>query len=240
MRCDEFEHHWNEALDSRELPQQNPALAAHAALCPHCAELLAASDLLARAYPAREPVLPSAGWRDATVRACVVERALQVLDSADVAAETDPAALPLAVAASSASNRRWYIAAAVAAGLLVAIVIGQARQRAANNLAPQAQPEQIVNQPVVPPAPPVLNKSSDVTPAAAPESSLALASFNREQIARLGYQVSDGLRPVTMGVSNAWQTIKRPLSKSEMEPEVPPQQNDGRSSSWMIVRECYV
>lgn len=242
MRCDQFEQLWNDALDEREAPQQNSALTAHAALCTHCAELLSASDLLARAFPAREPVLPSAGWRDATVQACVVERALHGLDADAADTTADHALVPMAMAAPAAANRRWYIAAAVAAGLLVAIMIGQARNRAANDAAPQAQPEQIVNQPVVPPRPPVLDKTSSETPAATPagESTLALATLNREQLSRFGYQVSDGLRPVTMGVSNAWQTIKRPLSKSEMETEVPQPQENGRSSSWMIVRECYV
>jgi len=244
MRCDQFEQLWNEALDLREVPQQNPALTAHAALCPHCAELLSASDLLVRAFPAREPVLPSAGWREATVQACVVERALHGLDSAtdDQTAVPMAFAAPVAAKVPMATQRRWYIMAAVAAGLLVAIIVGQARNRAAQDLAPQAPVEQIVNQPVVPPAPPVLDKTSHGAPTAAPagESTLALASLNREQLSRLGYQVSDGLRPVTMGVSNAWQTIKRPLSKSEMETEIPQPQENGRSSSWMIVRECYV
>jgi hypothetical protein len=228
MRCDEFEQQWNEALDERQLPQQNPALTAHAALCPHCAELLSTSDLLARAFPTRAAVVPSLGWREATVRAAV-----QGL------AEPADDALPSALAAPSSPNRRWYAALAVAAGLLLAILVGQALNRPGNDAAPQPPPEQIVT---TPPAPPVLDKTSSGTPAveAPSESRLALASLNREQLSWVGYQVSDGLRPVTMGVSNAWQSIKRPLHKSEMEPEVPQPQENGRSSSWMIVRECYV
>ena len=231
MRCDEFERQWNEALDEREAPQQNSALMAHAALCPHCAELLSTSDLLGRAFPAREVVAPSIGWREATVRA-----ALQGL------AEPADDLVPLALAAPISTNRRWYAALAVAAGLLIAIVAGQALNRPGNDAMPQPRPEQIVNQPTVSPAPPVLNKTSNGTPSAAPasESALALASLNREQLSWVGYQVSDRLRPVTMGVSNAWQSIKRPLHKSEMEPEMPQPQENGRSSSWMIVRECYV
>jgi hypothetical protein len=236
MRCDEFEQQWNEALDEREAPQHNRALTAHAALCPHCAELLSTSDLLARAFPAHEAVVPSLGWREATVRACVVERALQGLESSP-----EQVVLPLASAAPASSNR-WYVAVAVAAGLLIAIVAGQALNRPGNDAMPQPHPEQIVNQPAAPPVPPVLDKTSNGTPAVAPasESTLALASLNREQLSWVGYQVSDGLRPVTMGVSNAWQSIKRPLHKSEMESETPQPRENGRSSSWTIVRECYV
>ncbi len=231
MRCDEFEQQWNEALDEREAPQHNRALTAHAALCPHCAELLSTSDLLARAFPAHEAVAPSIGWREATVRA-----ALQGL------AEPNVDAVPLATAAPASTNRRWYAALAVAAGLLIAIVAGQAPNRPGNDAAPQPRADKIVNTPVVPPAPLVLDKTSNDIPAVAPasESRLALASLNREQLSWVGYQVSDGLRPVTMGVSNAWQSIKRPLHKSEMEPEMPQPRENGRSSSWTIVRECYV
>lgn len=237
MRCDEFEQRWNEALDEREVPQHDRALTAHAALCTHCAELLSTSDLLARAFPPHEAVVPSAGWREATVRACVVERALHGLE-----ASSETAVLPLAVAAPAASSRRWYVAAAVAAGLLIAIIAGQAWNPPGNDAVPQPMPEQIVNQKVVPPAPPVLNKTSSGTPTAetASDSTLALASLNREQLSWVGYQVSDGLRPVTTGVSNAWQSIKRPLHKSEMEPETPQPQESGRSSSWTLVRESNV
>lgn len=231
MRCDEFEQMWNDALDARESPQHIPALTAHAALCSHCAELLNTSDLLARAFPAHEAVAPSDGWREATVRACVVERALQGLEPS-----LEQAVVPLAVAAPAASHRPRYLMAAVAAGLLIAIIAGRNWNRPANN---GPQPEQLVTTPV---PPPVLNKSTEVTPSITPatQSTLALASLKREQLSWVGYQVSDGLRPVTMGVSNAWQTIKRPLSKSEMETEVPQPQENGRSSSWVIVRECYV
>lgn len=234
MRCDEFEQRWNEALDERLAPQTDRALTAHAALCPHCAELLNTSDLLSRAFPPRASVAPSAGWREATVRACVVEQAMQGLEPT-----TEPV-LPLAAAAFAKSNRPWYLAIAVAAGLLIAIVAGQAWNRPGND--PQPRHDQFVNnkQPVAP-APPVLDKSSNGTPATIPasDSILALASLNREQLSMVGYQVSDGLRPVTMGVSNAWESIKRPLNKSEMD-NVPAPQENGRSSSWTLVRESYV
>ncbi len=238
MRCDEFEQRWNEALDERVAPQSDRALTAHAALCPHCAELLSASDLLGRAFPPRVAMIPLAGWREATVRACVVEQALQLLEPS-----TEESAIPLAAAAPAKSNRPWYVAAAVAAGLLIAIIAGQAMNRPNNDPQPQPLPEQFVNNPpAVAPAPPVLEKTLNSAPNLAPasESILAFASLNREQLSMVGYQVSDGLRPVTMGVSNAWESIKRPLHKSEMEPEMPQPRENGRSSSWMIVRECYV
>ncbi len=236
MRCDEFERQWNAALDDREAPQQISALTAHAALCPHCAALLNTSDLLARAFPTREAVAPSSGWREATVRACVVERALQGLDAASA-----EHAVPMASAAPTKSNRPWYAAVAVAAGLLVAIFALQNRNRPGNDNQPQPQPEQIVNKPAVRVISPDLDKTRHGNPLApATETTLALPNLNRAQLSWVGYQVSDGLRPVTMGVSNAWQSLKRPLHKSEMEPEMPLPQENGRSSFWAINRECYV
>jgi hypothetical protein len=234
MRCDEFEQRWNDALDERIAPQTDRALTAHAALCPHCAELLNASDLLGRAFPAHANMLPSAGWREVTVKACVVEQALQALE---------PTTEPLLPLAATKSSRPWYIALAVAAGLLIAIVVGNAWNRPGNDQQLQPRPEQFVNQqPPIAPVPRALDKSSTSTPATIPasDSILALASLNREQLSMVGYQVSDGLRPVTMGVSNAWETLKRPLHKSEMENAVPAPQENGRSSSWTLVRESYV
>ena len=238
MRCDEFEQRWNEALDERVAPQLDRALTAHAALCPHCAELLSTSDLLARAFPPRAALAPSLGWREATVKACVVEQALQCLEPS-----TEEPAILLAATAPAKSQRPWYLAAAVAAGLLIAIIAGQAFNHLSNDPQPQPRPDQFVNNPpTVTPAPPALEKTLNSAPNLAPasESILALASLNREQLSMVGYQVSDGLRPVTMGVSNAWESIKRPLHKSEMEPEMPQPRENGRSSSWTVVRECYV
>lgn len=231
MRCDEFEQRWNEALDEREAPQRIPALTAHAALCPHCAALLNTSDLLTCAFPMHESAVPSLGWREATVR-----------DVLQGLAEPTTEAIAVARTMSSTATRGWYLSLAVATGLLIAIVASEALHRPANDAAPQPRPEQIVNQKPLPPAPPVLNKTSNDTPSLLPatESTLALASLNRQQLSWVGYQVSDGLRPVTMGVSNAWQTIKRPLHKSEMEPEMPQPRENGRSSSWTLVRESYV
>jgi hypothetical protein len=183
-------------------------------------------------------VAPSAGWREATVRACVVEQALQVLE-----ASQEESVLPLAAAASEKSNRPWYLAASVAAGLLIAIVATQSLNRPHNNQQPQLRPEEFaITPPAVAPMLPGSEKSSNGSSNLAPasESIFALASLNREQLSMVGYQVSDGLRPVTMGVSNAWESIKRPLHKSEMEPEMQPPRETGRSSSWMIVREIYV
>lgn len=59
MPCEKFEELWNATLDARQAPEENAELAAHAAQCRECAEMLSATDLLWQGLETREePALP--------------------------------------------------------------------------------------------------------------------------------------------------------------------------------------
>jgi hypothetical protein len=237
MQCVEFETRLNDLLDERAAPSVDIGLAEHAQSCARCCELLAAHEALLEGVAA----MPVARL-DEVERLAMAHHIVAEVGSAHVAPfqvdnshnhgraslprlageQAIPIAAPLELAprraAVVATNRTAPLAViglvlATAAALLIALLpwFRSNEQR----FAPANQRHDIVDTPIQQPLPP-----EDTTEVLRDYNGLAL-------IARVGYQVADGLTPVTNSMVSALRELrKRPLFRG-------PEDVPSRSSSYL-------
>jgi hypothetical protein len=197
MRCAEFEARLNDVIDERAEPAADAVLAEHAERCPRCAELAASHELLlegTRLLPKVElrPVERAAMARQVAAAVAAGEQSFR--DGTLALADGEPLAV--------AKNRRASLAmiglaVGVAAALLITVL---PRLRDADAPEPNNRPEH-GNIADVDPRPQLEPK---VVPATDPRQEL-------EGIAWVGYQLADGLKPVTSSmVEKVREWRKRP------------------------------
>ena len=200
MQCVEFETQLNDRLDERLSPFVDNRLVDHAQNCPGCSELLAAHEVLLEGVQA----LPMARLGDAE-RQAFAERVVAEVGSAPLEAFRANASVELAergptAVASNGVARLAIIGfvVATAAALLIAVLPrfrdepqpaapGEKRQMVVGTQDPQSidSPDRDVD----------LKDYEDLAP-----------------IAWVGYQVADGLTPVTNSMVSALRELrKRPF-----------------------------
>jgi hypothetical protein len=234
MQCVEFETRLNNLLDERRAPSVDIGLVEHAQSCARCCELLAAHEALLEGVMA----MPVARLAEAE-RLTMAYRIVAEVGSAPLAPfqvgnrdqasahqaigrRGEPATTPVGLAADRAAvvatSRPASLALigfvlATAAAILIAVLPWfRGNEPPAG---PPVQKQLIVDSPDKrPPAP------SDTTSVLQGPDDLAL-------IARVGYQVADGLTPVTNSMVSALRELrKRPLFRNS-------EDTQGRSSSYL-------
>jgi hypothetical protein len=237
MQCVEFETRLSDLLDERALPSFDLGLVEHAQSCARCSELLGAHEALLEGVAA----MPAARL-DEVERLAMAHRIVAEVGSAPVASfpvdnshnddrasfprfageQSVPSAAPLELAPRRetvvAQNRTAPLALmgfvlATAAALLIALLPWFRGEE--QPVVPDGQRHHIVDVPdQQPPSP------DDTTEVLRNYNDLAL-------IARVGYQVADGLTPVTNSMVSALRELrKRPLFRG-------PEDVPGRSSSYL-------
>lgn len=273
MRCDEFELLWNETLDRRANPRRVPELTAHAASCASCAELLSCGVILYEALATRPAPRPSGELAARVLAAWSIEQAASLASPLAIKsislADTQPLTfssqdtLPIAVAVPASSTiasapRRGFsakfwrlatakffrVAAAVAAGIAILLIVRPRDEHPALPQLHQPAPQNTVVNPLPqPPQPvvvvPVPQPNSPSSPARQVWSqSLALNRFPPERVTWVGYQVADGIKPVTNSMSAALQSWKKPLAKPD--DMTAPRGNPNDSSAILTLAEAWV
>jgi hypothetical protein len=206
MNCGQFETRLNLVLDQRRSPAGDPALAAHAAVCADCEQLLADETVLvaclAESYT---PLLPRRGFAERVVMA------------ADVA-----------VVHQQRSKRIWLavgVALSSAAVMLLAIsIVWQARQPAVSDGATLAQGE-FTEADLILGAPRFPN---NLIAMAVPHG----AALRYEQIER----VAPGIRPLRESLALLWNTLFRTLPTERDTNTPPNEERAGRwwAYSWQL------
>lgn len=234
MQCVEFETRLNDLLDDRLAPSVDIGLVEHAQSCARCCELLAAHEALLEGAAA----MPVARLGEAE-RLTMAYRVVAEVGSAPLApfqrgnrdhagvdqpvgGRGEPANSPVELApdraAVVATSRAAPLALigfvlATAAALLIALL-----PWFRDDQQPAGPPDQ--NQLIV--------DSHHLRPPAPDDTTAVLQNYNGlALIARVGYQVADGLTPVTNSMVSALRELrKRPLFRS-------PEDIQGRSSSYL-------
>jgi hypothetical protein len=204
LKCVEFESRLNDLLDERRSPGRDRGLSQHAEHCAGCADLLAAHDVLLDGVAA----LPAVRLRQAEQQA-FVHRIVAEVGNTSLDAFRPVAPLGLAEPGAKVLARNPIakmaivgVILATAAALLIALLPRPFGDR--NQGAPAGQPQQIVESSEFPSG--GSNGVNDY-------QDLAL-------IARVGYEVADGLTPVTNSMVTAYREWrKRPFFKSADEPQ---------------------
>ncbi len=205
MQCVEFESRLNHLLDERLLPAVDNSLVEHAQSCADCSELLAAHELLLEGVQA----LPAAHLGDAE-RQAFAQRVVAVVGSSPVEpfqnAEVElagwrPAKLERHTASPMAIGG---LVLATAAALLMAVL-------------PWFREEP---QPAMPAGkPPLIAGAQDAPMPESANSEGILSDYgDLAPIAWVGYQVADGLTPVTNSMVSALRELrKRPFFRTSDE-----------------------
>ncbi len=204
MKCVEFESRLNDLLDERRSPGRDRGLSQHAELCAGCADLLAAHETLLEGVAA----LPAVRLRPAEQQAFVHRIAAEVGNTPrDAFRSVAPLGLAEPGAKVLARNPIAKMAIvgvilATAAALLIALLPRPFDDK--NQGAPVERPQQIVESNESPSRD--FNGVNDY-------EDLAL-------IARVGYEVADGLTPVTNSMVTAYREWRKwPFFKSADEPQ---------------------
>jgi hypothetical protein len=197
MRCAEFEARLNDVLDERAEPAADRSLAEHAERCPRCAELAASHELLLEGTR----LLPKVELRPAE-RATLARHVGAALANGDHSFRNGTVELADSESLAMGSNRRLSLAmtglAVAAAAMLLITVLP--RLRDADGPQPNNLPEH-ANIADVDPRPQL---EKEVVPSTDPRQEL-------EGIAWVGYQLADGLKPVTSSmVEKVREWRKRP------------------------------
>jgi len=189
MRCAEFESRLNDLLDERVEPAGDAVLTEHAERCPQCAELVAAHELLLEGTRLLPKVQLRPGERETLGRRVI---AAMVADGPPFRNTTVELAnhQPLEmVSARRPSLAMIALAVATAAAVLIA-VLPWFRDAAAPRPDNRPDPSMIVD---VNPDSPTSPRPDQVPPV---DPSLDRGQ-ELEPIAWVGYQMADGLKPVT-------------------------------------------
>jgi hypothetical protein len=202
MRCAEFEARLNDVLDERVEPAADAVLAEHAERCPRCAELAASHELLLEG--AR--LMPKVELRSAE-RTTLARHVVAAMANGDQSFRNGTVELadrePLAVGANRrASLAMIGLAVAAAAAVLITVL---PRLGDGNVPHPNIKPDvkdRAQNEPQLPNGPKI--EAPLVGPSTDPRQEL-------EGIAWVGYQLADGLKPVTSSmVEKVREWRKRP------------------------------
>jgi len=202
MRCAEFESRLNDLLDERAEPAADAVLAEHAQRCPRCAELATSHELLLEGTR----LMPKVELRPIE-RATLAKRVSAAMATGEQSFRPGTVELanrqPLALGASRRPSLAMMgLAVAVAAAVLIAVL---PRSRDAD--APQPVDRPKLNQFAVPNA----GLPNSPRPQAPPHGPSADPRQELEGIAWVGYQLADGLKPVTSSmVEKVREWRKRP------------------------------
>lgn len=206
MNCGQFETRLNLVLDQRRSPAGDPALAAHAATCADCEQLLADETVLVACLAeSHSPLLPSRGF------------AQRVIAATDVA-----------VVHQQRGRRIWLavgVALSSAAAMLLAIsIVWQARQPATNDATGLAQGE-FTEADLILGAPGFPN---NLIAMAVPHG----AALRYEQIER----VAPGIRPIRESLALLWNTLFRTFPTERDANGPPTEERAGRwwTYSWQL------
>jgi hypothetical protein len=234
MQCVEFENRLNDSVDERVAPSFDIGLVEHAQSCARCCELLAAHEALLEGIAAMPVGRLAEADRLAMAYRVVAEVGSAALapfqgvnhDHTSVHQPADRrgnhAASPVALAADRAAVVATNRAAPLA-------LIGFVLATAAALLIVLLPWFRSIRQPAVPPdQKQLIVESHDDRPPAPDDTTAVLRNYNGlALIARVGYQVADGLTPVTNSMVSALRELrKRPLFRD-------PQDIQGRSSSYL-------
>jgi hypothetical protein len=206
MQCVEFESRLNDLLDERLLPGVDRSLAEHAQSCPGCCELLAAHELLLEGIQA----LPTVHFGD-SARQRFAGRVVAEVGSSPLVHFRPGSQVELAKSGPVVVAKRSAAPLAIA-GLVLA---------AAAAVLIAALPAFREPQPAVPAGKqPLLVGTQNGTVPESPDRQIALRDYeDLAPIARVGYQVADGLTPVTNSMVSALRELrKRPFFRSTDEP----------------------
>lgn len=243
MQCHEFDERMHEFLDARRLPEQDPALLAHAGECGSCRQQLAAQESLFRGLGARRIAAVSPGF---------ASRVVAQVHTADVR----PALKP---------RRPWLLAAAIVSTAAAALLaLGLFVNRQGPDVQPgglvQQEPDAGAHQPpkgliaVDPrgnqsPGPeavaqtlrqPVDAPSAEMVPLE--QAIQSLASQVPEAVQRLDEveEATPGLRPVRTSFTLAIGTIRRtmPQQARQRPPKSSSPRPNKRDSGWVFSEGC--
>ena len=208
MKCVEFESRLNCLLDERLLPSIDQSLARHAEHCPRCSNLLAAHEALWEGVTALPEVRLGVGEQQALAHRIALEVGNTPKDAFRPIAEMDlarPGAMEVATRTFAPPAIIGTIVA-IAAALLIAMLLSLPEDQ--QQVAPSEQPQRIVDSNGLP-----LRES--VGPATGEHEFGDLAL-----IARVGYEVADGLMPVTNSMVSAYRELrKHPFFKGADDPQ---------------------
>jgi len=234
MQCEKFETLWNEALDERRIPAEDSLLAAHAAQCRHCAEMLSLTDTLFAGLEARPTAVLSPDFAE-RVLADFNRPAPRLTKSAMVFA-----VLALAAAVAVVVGLRFQIPAGqnpaidgLGGGTEVAIEQQKKAERAFEH-----DPRDRVPMPLAP-ALESLPGLNDEYLAMIRQTGTAFALFP-DQVRRAALSdepglVSDHIRPVAQPMTAAWNALRRTLPGSAT--EMPSMTDDAKSSAYPMQLE---
>jgi hypothetical protein len=204
MQCVEFESRLNHLLDERLLPSIDNSIVEHAQSCAVCSELLSAHEELLEGIQA----LPAAHLSDAE-RQAFAHRVVAEVGSAPVEPFRNATAVELGRWRPSKLERRTVSPMAIgglvlaAAAALFMAVLPWFREEPTG---PDGKPPLIVG-------------AQDATLRASPNSEGVLNDYgDLAPIAWVGYQVADGLTPVTNSMVSALRELrKRPFFRTSDE-----------------------
>lgn len=203
MQCVEFETRLNGLLDERLSPSIDTPLIEHAQDCPGCFELLAAHEALLEGVQALPTVRLCDAERQALTHRVIVEVGSLPLEPFPAAPQVELAERGTAAVATNgvAPLALIGLVLATAAAVLIAVLPWLPEDR--QPPAPPGQPQSFVEtekpQRIESPGPAVVLKDYE----------------DLEPIAWVGYQVADGLTPVTNSMVSALRELrKRPFFRN--------------------------
>jgi hypothetical protein len=201
MQCVEFEMRLNELLDERVAPVSDVLLADHAGACGKCSQLLAASELLLEGVESLPAVHLCSAERHALAYRVVADVGSGALSAFPANGEVELATRRTAVVVSHARPPLALIGFSLAAAAAI-LIAGFAWNRADRPIAEHDPSGSSLaekgaqTQPETPQRDPIPN---DLQP-----------------IEWIGFQVADGLKPVTESMVSAYREFrKRPLFRNE-------------------------
>jgi hypothetical protein len=204
MNCGQFETRMNLVLDQRRSPADDPALAAHAAVCTACEQLLADhSVLVACVVENRTPLLPSRGFANRVVAAAEVSTNMTAVRQR----RASRLWLTLGVTLSSA-----------AAMLLAISIVWQARRATVGGDVALAERDEFTTADMLIEAP---RFPGNLVALAVPRG----AAFRYEEFER----VAPGIRPLRESLAFLWDALVGALPRSRDANRPPPaEQRTGR------------
>ena len=207
MQCVEFESRLNDLLDERVSPGVDDHLLEHAQGCPICSELLAAHELLLEGVQGLPTMQLCDGELHAFADRVVAEVGSQPAEPFRAANQVELAKCDSPLVAKNNTVAALAIAGfalATAAAVLIAVL-----------------PRLPVEQPGAPADNPPIVGKQDRPPLDPTTPGNALTDYEELALfARVGYEVADGLTPVTNSMVSALRELrKRPFFRNSGEPQ---------------------